>query len=361
MNACPNCNYQKTEPFFHLKNSPILQNILLATESAARGVEKIDVDFEYCPNCHFVFNPKFDESSVNYTEIYDNNQMGSPEYTNYIDGLTDRIVADCSLNSDSKILEIGCGNGYFLSQIKEKSSSKFVRGYDPTYNGQHHMSEFINKSYFQPEAGETFEWIALRHALEGMLNYDGVLTGILASMHRKTKLYLEIVNLDYIIKQKDLSLLYYECARYYSLRSLQQMLSKYNLEIQQVYSLFNDNYLGVFASKRPDVRDLAEVRTKLKETVPNYNKVVIWGIAGRAISTMAHFGWEPEVVQYGVDIDRNKQGKHIPVTGQLILSPEEAVNFQPQLVIVANANYLTEIKQHFDRGTKFLTLDGVLH
>lgn len=361
MSVCPNCDYQKIQPFFHLKNSPILQNVLLATESAATGVEKIDVDFQYCPNCHFVFNPKFDESSVSYTEVYDNNQMRSPKYTNYIHGLSDRIVADCDLNSASKILEIGCGNGYFLSQLQQKSGSQLVQGYDPTYNGQNQMSEFIYKSYFYPQPGETFDLIILRHTLEGMLSYDGVLTGIVASMHDNAKLYLEIVNLDYIIKQKDLSLMYYECARYYSLRSLQHLLGKYNLEMQQVYSLFNDNYLGLFASKRPDVKNLVKVQTKLIEIVSNYSKVVIWGIAGRAISTMANMGWDKKVIQFGVDIDRNKQGKHIPVTGQLILSPEEAVKFQPQLVIVANANYLTEIKQHFDHQTQFLTLDGILH
>lgn len=361
MNVCPNCDYQKTEPFFYLKNSPILQNILLATESEAKGVKTVDVDFEYCPNCHFVFNPAFDDASVNYTEVYDNNQMQSSKYKNYVDGLSDRLVVDCCLNSESKILEVGCGNGYFLSQLRQKSGSEFVRGYDPTYNGQNQMSEFIYKSYFYPKPEEKFDLIILRHALEGMLSYDEVLTGIVASMHGNTKLYLEIMNLDYIIKQKDLSLMYYECARYFSLRSLQYLLGKYNLEMQQVYSLFNDNYLGVFASKRPDVKNLAEVQTKLREIVSNYEKIVIWGIAGRAISTLANMGWDKQVIQFAVDIDSNKQGKYVPVTGQLIISPEEAVKFQPELVIVANANYLAEIKQNFDDKTQFLTLDGILH
>jgi hypothetical protein len=66
-------------------------------------------------------------------------------------------------------------------------------------------------------------------------------------------------------------------------------------------------------------------------------------------------------VQFGVDIAKDKQGKFIPVTGQLIISPEQAISFGADLIIVANANYLDEIKGTLSYKGKFLTLDGILH
>ena len=92
-----------------------------------------------------------------------------------------------------------------------------------------------------------------------------------------------------------------------------------------------------------------------------YSKVVIWGISGRAITLLNHCSWDEKQVQFGIDIDKDKQGKYIPVTGQLIISPEQATSFEPDLVIIANANYLEEIRSDFHFKSKFLTMDGIIH
>ena len=89
--------------------------------------------------------------------------------------------------------------------------------------------------------------------------------------------------------------------------------------------------------------------------------MVIWGISGRAISFLTHNALDKSHIQFGIDIDKNKQGKYIPVTGQLIISPQQAAEFEPDLIIIANTNYLEEIKTTHNLKAKFLTLDGILH
>jgi SAM-dependent methyltransferase len=364
MYKCPICLSNETKEFFYLKNSPILQNVLFDTENEARKIERVDVNFVYCSSCHFVFNPEFQESKVDYTENYNNNQMASKKYTQYIDELTDKVVRECKLSSESRILEIGCGNGYFLYQLYKKLNNKNIVGYDPAYNDQYGMSGFINKSYFKAKNEETFDVIILRHVLEGLLKFDEVLIAITSAMNRNTHLFIETPNLDYIIANQDISLMYHEVARYYSLRAIQCLLSKYEIDIQQAFLLFSGNNLGIFASKCADVSvddDISAKLENLRKIVSQYQKVVIWGISGRAISLLTHFSWDEEQVQFGIDIDKDKQGKYIPVTGQLIISPEQAVKLEPDLIIIANANYLEEIKSEFKFKSKFLTLDGIIH
>ncbi len=364
LNQCPICLSGETKEFFRLKNSPLLQNVLFQTEAEAKSIERVNVDFIYCPECHFVFNPQFQESKVDYTEKYNNNQLASKKYQQYTDELADNVIHKCKLNSKSRILEIGCGSGYFLHQLHKKLQNQNISGYDPAYNGQYGMSGFIKKSYFKAQDQETFDIIILRHVLEGLLNFEDVLNTITSAMNRHTQLFIETPNLDYIIAEKDMSLMYHEVARYYSVRAIQYLLKKFGLEIQQICLLFNGNNLGVFACKHYDIPNMPEIFTKLEKfekIVSQYKKVVIWGISGRAISVLTHLSWGKERVQFGIDIDMEKQGKHIPVTGQLIISPEQAASFDPDLVIIANANYLEEIRSAFSCKSKFLTLDGIFH
>lgn len=364
LNQCPICLSDETEKFFCLKNSPLLQNVLFQTETEAKAIEHVNVNFMYCPNCHFVFNPQFHESKVDYTEKYNNNQLASKKYQQYIDELTDKVIHECKLNSKSRILEIGCGSGYFLHQLHKKLKNYNIYGYDPAYNGQYGMTGFIKKSYYKEKEKETFDIIILRHVLEGLLNFDDVLTTITSVMNRQTQLFIETPNLDYIIANKDISLMYHEVARYYSVRAIQCLLSKFGLELQQICLLFNGNNLGVFACKRHDVSIIPEISAKLErfeKIVSQHKKVVIWGISGRAISVLTHMSWDKKRVQFGIDIDKDKQGKYIPVTGQLIISPEQAASFDPDLVIIANANYLEEIRSSFSNKSRFLTLDGIFH
>jgi len=364
MNQCPICLSGETVKFFSLKNSPLLQNVLFETETEAKAIERVNVNFMYCPDCHFVFNPQFHESEVDYTEKYNNNQLASKKYQQYVDELTDKVIHECKLNSKSRIMEIGCGNGYFLYQLHKKLENRNIVGYDPAYNGQYDMSDFIKKSYFEVKEQETFDIIILRHVLEGLLNFDDVLNSITAAMSRHTQLFIETPNLDYIIANRDVSLMYHEVARYYSIRAIQSLLGKFGLELQQIHLLFNGNNLGVFACKHHDISKMNEIVPKLERLehiVFNHKKVVIWGISGRAISLLTHMSWNKDRVQFGIDIDKDKQGKYIPITGQLIISPEQAISFEPNLIIIANANYLEEIRRTYKFNSKFLTLDGILH
>ncbi len=358
---CPICQSDELTDFFFLRNSPILQNVLYESETDAFAAEKVDVNFIYCSDCHFVFNPEFHESKVDYNEKYDNNQLASMRYREYIDELVDKLINSCTLNSKSRIMEIGCGNGYLLYRLHKRLENQNLVGYDPAYKGQYGMSDFIRKSYFQPIEEEDFDLIILRHVLEGLLNFDDVFKGIVSAMGDYGQLFVETPNLDYIISNKDSSLMYHEVARYYSAESLQRLFSKYALDIQEVHPLFNQNNIGVFAQKHIDVPSAVDISLqleKLKKIVSQHSNVVIWGVSGRAISVLTNLSLDRQEVQYGVDIDVNKQGKYIPVTGQRIISPEQAAAVKPELVIVANANYLDEIRKTFKYKTNFLTVDG---
>src|ERR1700735_1669579 len=125
---CLLCTTPTSERLLELRNSPVLQNKLFASEVAAVETKRTNATYYYCRHCHFAFNPSFDGTDVDYTTYY-NEQAGSPLYRAYVDALAHRLSKELTLGPESRIVEIGCGSGYFLSCLQAASGSLHVAGF----------------------------------------------------------------------------------------------------------------------------------------------------------------------------------------------------------------------------------------
>jgi hypothetical protein len=93
------------------------------------------------------------------------------------------------------------------------------------------------------------------------------------------------------------------------------------------------------------------------EKLKMFDDVCIWGIGGRSINFLTNYANELKNVRFGVDLDLRKQGKYVPFSGQLILSPEECMLNKPQAVIVLNKHYINEVSAFFSYPVVILTLE----
>ena len=357
MTTCPICDAGDVQPFHHLSGSPILQNVLYSSRDAARAAERVDVLFLHCAACHFVFNPEFREDAVHYDEEYDNNQLVSPTYRAHVEEITDRLIAECRLDENSAILEIGCGNGFFLSRLKAKLKAHKTVGFDPSYAGQHGMQQQVTRELYRWREGDRFDLVVMRHCLEGLLRHDAVFPDVVSALGSSGKLYIETADLDYIVDNDNPFMLFHESARYYSVTALVELLRKYRLQAKNVFKSFGANYISMIAGPRPHCTGFRAL-DRLSSAVRQSQRAVVWGIGGRAISFLTQLSALTDRVLYGVDTDERKQGRYVPVTGQKILSADEAVELDPDLVIVANPNYLEEVRARFGPLTNFITLEG---
>jgi hypothetical protein len=357
--SCPLCSTPTAEIVFHLRNSPVFQNKLLSTSEEAVAVERRDITYYHCARCQFAFNPKFDRSHVDYRGYY-NNQVESGLYREGLETLAQRLAVDCELGPASTILEIGCGNGYFLSRLKAVTGSRSIQGFDPAYGGQHGMDAHIHRRFFDAvELGQSVDLLVFRHCLEGLTEVDWV-RKLFRTMRDRSRVYIELTDLDYILGERNPSLFFEEYYRYFSSRSIDIALRRAGFRITQVFSPFGKGTLGVTAIRAPVELALRDAYDDLEAIVRRHRKVAIWGISGRAISLLSHLSWDSRTIKFGVDIDPARQGLFIPVTGQAILSPEEAKRFEPDLVIVANDMYAPEIRQLLGARTPLVNLRGEL-
>jgi hypothetical protein len=358
--GCPLCGRPTADQMFELRNSPRLQNKLLRTRAEAVAAERVTARYLHCPACHFAFNPDFDPATVDYASYY-SGRIESPSYRHYVDEVAVDVAAACGLGPRSRILEVGCGSGYFLSQLRAATGSNDILGFDPAYRGQHGVDAQVRRTFFDASQAEgPFDLIVFRHSLEGLLHIASLDELIGRATSPTSRLYFEVTDLDQLLSDRNPSLLFYEYYRYFSARAADIFLRRIGFRLHQLQSLFGGAYLGIFACPAPTSVELSGSYQNLEEIVRSHRKVVVWGTSGRCVSMLSHLGWDERVVAFGVDIDPEKHGTFLPVTGQRVLTPAEAVAFGPDLVIVANDMYAAEIRQQFPQGVRLVSLQGRL-
>ena len=83
------------------------------------------------------------------------------------------ILRQCNLNLDSKILEIGCGSGFFLKQMQREGFTDLV-GIDPYLPGgkvkEEGVPKLLRRDLFEycSTRGDKFDLVMLHHTLEHM-------------------------------------------------------------------------------------------------------------------------------------------------------------------------------------------------
>lgn len=132
--ACPLCFSESVEEFYQQGDIPVHVNIIYNTYEEAMNCGKGSVSLTLCHNCGLVFNSEFSDKLLEYDKKYDNDQFYSNYYEEYANNLV-KILIDRYQIRNKRILEVGCGNGKFLTLLCTGSHSKGV-GIDPAYRGK---------------------------------------------------------------------------------------------------------------------------------------------------------------------------------------------------------------------------------
>jgi hypothetical protein len=201
---CPVCKSGNTTLFLERLNVPVHQNLVCNTWEEALNVKRGDLSLVEC-ECGFVFNQSFDESLLSYGERYNNDQMASEVFNEYVDS----IVEYLGLRNQS-IIEIGCGNGAFLKKLCAENDGV---GYDPSYIGplENGRVSFV-RGYYE---GLSCDIVVCRHVIEHVPDPVGLIATINAP-----RVFFETPNLDWIIENDTWWDFFYEHCNYFTAGTL---------------------------------------------------------------------------------------------------------------------------------------------
>ena len=130
---CPICNSNNLFDFVNRKEIPVHQNLVYTTLKSAKNATTGDMIFSVCEICGFIFNRAFEHEKLEYGDIYENSQLHSNIFNQHISDIINNLINIGDIKN-SKIMEVGCGNGQFLIKLmKELDKSNTGYGFDPSY------------------------------------------------------------------------------------------------------------------------------------------------------------------------------------------------------------------------------------
>lgn len=371
--ACRGCGGPAPRTFFQVPRAPASVGSLPSSETAARNVPCGAIRLSACPECGLIQNQLFDVALVGFEPGYEVSLIHTPTFRKYIEGVCDRLIERYKLQSKN-LLEIGCGGGDFLRLICRSGSNHGV-GIDPTVPRL--TEEQVGSGtvrlvpgFFSPKHADIpLDLICCLSVFEAIPEPLEFLRTLRRAIGERTvPVYFEVFNGFRAIAEREVWSIHYEQCNYFSLCSLQQLFRRAGFEITNAGTCYQgDQYLFIEAAPGPVGKSFSEphcesdVLSHVLEFEREYCQrrewwlqqieqwrtdsleVVVWGSGGKGISFLSSFPDAP--IKYVVDVNPDRQGGFIPLSGQEIIAPQRLQQLQPQVVILTNKLYRSEIEQ----------------
>ncbi|HUG68353.1 MAG TPA: hypothetical protein VMM76_11410, partial [Pirellulaceae bacterium] len=127
---CPLCGSSSLTDFFEVPALPVFVCVLYDTPEEARQAPMGRIHLSYCADCGFVFNRAFEPEKVRFQPGYDASLVHSNVFREYMGLVAKRLIERYDLQGRN-IIEVGCGEGYFLQLLANLGGNHGV-GFDPT-------------------------------------------------------------------------------------------------------------------------------------------------------------------------------------------------------------------------------------
>ena len=376
-NICPVCASEALSVFFEVSDVPVHVGLQWPSQDAARDCPKGDIKLAFCTVCGYITNLSFKPALLEYAQSYENPLHYSPFFQSYARSLVERLIERHDLR-DKNVIEIGSGKGEFLQLLCELGNNCGV-GFDPSYERKRTRKQdtkrikFIRDFYSERYAGSyQADLICCRFVFEHIPDPTGFLTMLRQAIGNKsdTVVYFEVPNALSILRDLSIWDIIYEHCSYFSSESLARIFTSCGFEICDLGECYGGQFVSIEALPRRGETDsgyelrgnLTQIggyvtafadkcrdkiriwQSMLDEIQQAGRRAVAWGAGSKGVSFLNMLKGQ-DVVEHVVDINPHKQSKHIAGTGQQIVSPRFLQSYQPDVVIVMNPIYETEIQQ----------------
>jgi hypothetical protein len=353
--TCLACGYQVAVPIFDGGKQPLATLAWPSDVEAACDLPRLPLDFVSCVDCGHVFNVAFDYSHVPYS--------GKPNLMFNSANIWSQFVRDvCSFLLDHLperpvVVEIGHGDGSFLSALGEARPGGRYVGFDP-----HGATSDVSGLEFRTElfdpvthlAELTPNMVISRHVLEHMTNplaFLQQLSFAATCLKQAPLAYFEVPCIDRTLEIFRTVDFYYEHSSQFTTASFTRMLERCKAEVLDIRHGYGGEVVSGFARlggpgnntdatqiarkfRAEAEKALAVVMEQLAQLYTSGRPVAIWGGTGKSAAFMCRYGVDRKRFPTVVDSDWNKVGTFVPGTGQEIRFRDWLVSHAVEVVII---------------------------
>jgi 2-polyprenyl-3-methyl-5-hydroxy-6-metoxy-1,4-benzoquinol methylase len=254
-----------------------------------------------------------------------------------------------------KIIEIGCGEGEFLSLL----SPLGVEAYGLEYS-ESAIAECVkrglkvSRGFPDREAGGwsngPFDAFLLLMFLEHMPEPNVSLRVIYDNLADNAVGLVEVPNFDMVLRNKLFSEFIGDHLLYFTIETLKTTLMLNGFNVIECAEARNGYVLSVVVKKRSrlDISHFHNHQIKITNDIVSYLKlfkpkrVAIWGAGHQALAIIALTGIADRI-RYVIDSATFKQGKYTPATHLPIVAPDSLHSDPVDAVIIVAGSYSDEV------------------
>ncbi len=380
VNQCPACGASSTHIFYSLKNLPVHSVRLLWSREEALAFPTGRIDLAHCPSCGFIYNASYQPELQDYSDEYQSTQAYSPTFSAFARRLAEELIERFDLHH-KEIVEIGCGQGEFLSLLCELGDNHGT-GFDPAYDparsavSNPDQVEIIPDYYGEKYTNYKADFFCCKMTLEHIRDVAQFIGTVRRSVGNQpdTVIFFQVPDVKRILFETAFWDIYYEHCSYFGKSSLANLFRQEGFEVLDVWRDYGDQYLMISArpAEKPETQplppenDVNEVTHEVAEFITQYplvenrwkklikeaanqgKKVVIWGSGSKGVAflTTLHICDE---IEYTVDVDPHKDGTFMAGTGQKVVAPAFLKEYQPDLIILMNPLYRREVQRDLEK------------
>jgi len=390
INKCRVCGHKFfEEPLLKYENMPKAAQFMPDAQSL-KNDKGADLEVCQCSGCGLV---QLSNNPVPYYREVIRASAVSEEMKDFRKKQFSRFVSDYSL-ARKKIIEIGCGNGEFISIMQEFVAETYGLEYSKgsvarcVKSGLKVFPGFVENADYKL-SHSPFDAFFILNFLEHLPEPNSVLQGIYNNLTDEGIGLIEVPNFDMILQKKLFSEFIGDHLFYFTRETLISTLSLNGFEIvncriewyEYIISAvvrpvrnyqrkagkvewakdteFSNISNGFKKKEKTDLSDFHRYQAKLKNEMEEYlslfkdKKVAIWGASHQALAILAFLNLAGRI-EYVIDSAEFKQGKYTPATHIPIVAPDKLRSDPVDAVIVMAAGYSDEvagiIRQKFDKN-----------
>lgn len=391
LQQCPTCGSAALRPFYQVSNVPVHSVLMLATREEATSYPTGDIHLAVCHDCGFITNTAFDGTKQEYSAPYEGTQSYSATFNAFHKRLAEGIIERYDLHN-KEIIEIGCGQGEFLILLCELGQNRGI-GFDPAYDNRRPVGmqsdrvSFIADFYSEAYTNYHADFVCCKMTLEHISETAEFVSRVRRSIgdRLETTVFFQVPNARYVLGDVAFWDVYYEHCSYFDANTLTYLFERCGFQVLETRTEYDEQYLVIEAKpvREPVIHSrfsqaavadlLAEVeqfRVQLTAQLAEWDqllvrwsvegkRVVIWGGGSKGVAFLTALQHN-EQIRYAVDINPNKHGTYMAGTGHEIVSPATLADYQPDIIIVMNPIYCSEIRQALAKigvQAELLTID----
>jgi SAM-dependent methyltransferase len=363
-----------TRTIYRASAIPVHSCVLLDTPEEARAFPRRDLELAYCEKCGFIFNRIFDQDVMGYSTNFEESQHFSGTFNAFAKQIAQETAQRCAV-AGKHVLEIGCGKGEFLRELCVAGEATGL-GIDPGYRAddgrgnQDDKVRFITDFFSEKYKHLSADVILCRHTLEHIAPVASFVHSIREMIGEGTDTWVvfETPDAKRVLSEGAFWDIYYEHCSYFSPGTHARLFRQEGFDVTDLSLCYDDQYIYQYA--KPAIRatqarhtleqDLTQMqglatafpdhveqvkgfwRERINAARAKGRRVVLWGGGSKGVSFLTTLGLMEEITAV-VDVNPYKQGKFMPGTGHPVIAPQQLVGQPPELVIVMNPIYVSEI------------------